>query len=64
VHSNTKQLLIYSLTIMLLASSSLAFAQTQTGGATGQATQASGDDAIYCRPPQQRTDFRMMGPKV
>lgn len=72
--SGTKQLLAHSLTMMLLSLSSLAFAQAQTnatppsstGGETGRATQqgASGDDAIYCRPPQQRTDSRIMGPKV
>lgn len=66
MYSSTKQLLAYSLTMMLLSLPSLAFAQAQTGGETGQATQegASGDDAIYCRPPQQRPDSRMMGPKV
>lgn len=72
--SSTKQLLAYSLTMMLLSLPSLALAQAQTsatspnltGGETGQATHegASGDDAIYCRPPQQRTNSRMMGPKV
>lgn len=61
---STKQLLAYSLTMMLLALPSMALAQAQTGGETGQATNASGDDTIYCRPPQQRTDSRMMGPKV
>jgi hypothetical protein len=72
--SSAKQLLAYSLTMMLLSLPSLAFAQAQTsatlpnstGGETGQATHegASGDDAIYCRPPEQRTDSRMMGPQV
>jgi hypothetical protein len=69
--SGTKQLLAYSLTMMLLPSLALAQAQSatspnSTGGETGQAAHegASGDDAIYCRPPQQRTDFRAMGPKV
>jgi hypothetical protein len=72
--SNTKQLLTYSLTVMLLSLPSAAFAQAQTsatspnstGGETGQAAHggASRDDAIYCRPPEQRTDSRMMGPKV
>ena len=64
--SSTKRLLAYSLTMMLLSLPSLALAQAQTtGGETGQAHEgASGDDAIYCRPPEQRTDSRMMGPKV
>jgi len=63
--SSTKQLLTYSLTLMFLSLPSLTLAQAQaTGGETGQATNASGDDAIYCRPPQQRADSRMMGPKV
>jgi hypothetical protein len=72
--NSTKQLLAYSLTMMLLPLPSLAFAQAQTsatspnlaGGEAGQAAHegASGDDAIYCRPPEQRTDSRMMGPKV
>jgi hypothetical protein len=56
--------------MMLLSVPSLAVAQAQTtGGETGQTTQAtqggaSGDDAIYCRPPQDRTDSRLKGPKV
>jgi hypothetical protein len=65
--SSTKRLLAYSLTMMLLSLPSLALAQAQTtGGETGPAPHegASGDDAIYCRPPEQRTDSRMMGPKV
>jgi hypothetical protein len=68
--SNTKQLLAYSLTMMILPSLALAQAQTgatppnSTGGETAAHESASGDDAIYCRPPQQRTDSRMMGPKV
>jgi hypothetical protein len=67
---STKRYLAYSLTMMLLSLSSLTTAQAQTnatpstGGATGQAAGATGDDAIYCRPPEQRTDSRMMGPKV
>ena len=63
--SATKQLLAYSLTMMLLPSLALAQAQT-SGGETGQATPqgASGDDAIYCRPPQPRADSRLRGPKV
>ena len=69
MNSNTKQLLTYSLTMMLLSLPSLAQAQTSatpnsTGGETAAHESASGDDAIYCRPPQQRTDSRMMGPKV
>jgi hypothetical protein len=64
--SSTKQYFAYSLTMMLLSLPSLALAQVQTGGDTGQAIHAgaSGDDAIYCRPPQPRTDSRLMGPKV
>ena len=70
--SSTKQLLAYSLTMMLLPLPSLALAQAQTGatlpnstgGETAAHEGASGDDAIYCRPPEQRTDSRMMGPKV
>jgi hypothetical protein len=62
--SSTKQLLAYSLTMMILSLPSLALAQAQTTGEAGQAANASGDDAIYCRPPQQRTDSRLMGPKV
>jgi hypothetical protein len=61
--SSTKQYLAYSLTMMLLSLPSLALAQAQTS-ATSTGAGASGDDAIYCRPPQQRTDSRMMGPKV
>lgn len=69
---STKQLLAYSFTMMLLSLPSPALAQAQTaatppnltGGETAAHESASGDDAIYCRPPQQRTDFRMMGPKV
>lgn len=64
--SSTKLLLAYSLTMMFLSLPSLVLAQAQTSGETGQATQegSGGDDAIYCRPPQQRADSRMMGPKV
>lgn len=77
--SSTKQLLAYSLTMMLLSLPSLAFAQDQIilslpnvklpnspGGAAEQAAQegASGDNALYCRPPEQRPDSRLMGPKV
>jgi hypothetical protein len=62
------KLLAYSLTMMLLSLPSLALAQAQTSATPsptgGQAAAANGDDAIYCRPPQQRTDSRMMGPKV
>ena len=69
--SSTKQYLAYSLTMMLLALplSALRSAQTSatphlTGTETGQATAASGDDAIYCRPPQQLANSQMKGPKV
>jgi hypothetical protein len=70
--SRTKQLLAYSLTMMLLSLPSLALAQTQTGatppnstgGETAAHAGASGDEAIYCRPPEQLTDSRMKGPKV
>jgi hypothetical protein len=64
--SRSKQLLAYSFAMLLLALPSSVFAQAQTGAETGQAAQegASGDDAIYCRPPQQRTDSIMRGPKV
>jgi hypothetical protein len=70
--SSTKRLLAYSLTMMLLSLPSLAFAQAQTsatspnlaGGETAAHEGANGDDTIYCRPPEQRTDSRMMGPKV
>lgn len=64
--SGTKQLLAYSLTMMLLSLPSADLAQAQAGGEVGQAAQegAGSDDAIYCRPPQQRPDSRMMGPKV
>jgi len=61
--SSTKQYLAYSLAMMLLSLPSLALAQAQTG-ATSTSASASGDDAIYCRAPEQRTDSRMMGPKV
>jgi len=64
MNSSTKQYLAYSLTMILLSLPCLALAQAQTGGETGQATTASGDDVIYCRPPQPRTDSRLMGPKV
>ncbi|HVW74562.1 MAG TPA: hypothetical protein VHC39_13055 [Rhizomicrobium sp.] len=51
-----------------------AFAQVQTtiaqpslpdlsGDAAARAP-ANGPDAIYCRPPQHRTDSQLMGPKV
>ena len=74
---STKQLRAYSLTMMLLSLPSLAFAQDQiiltlpnvtlpnsTGGETATQEGASGDNAIYCRPPQQRADSRVPGPKV
>ena len=58
--------------MMLLSLPSLALAQAQTsatlsnsaGGETAAHESASGDDAIYCRPPEQLTDSRMKGPKV
>jgi hypothetical protein len=56
MNGSAKQMLAYSLTLMLLSPASPAFAQTSAT--------ASGDDAIYCRAPEQRTDSRMMGPKV
>ena len=77
MESSTKQLLAYSLTMMLLSLPSLAFAQDQIiltlpnvtlpNSASGESAThagASGDDATYCRPPEQRPDSRLMGPKV
>jgi hypothetical protein len=64
VHGNTKQWLTYSLAVIFLSLPSLTFAQAQTGGATGQAPQASGDDAIYCRPPERLANSNFSGPKV
>ena len=68
--NSTKQLFAYSLTMMLLSLPAPAQAQiilnlpnVNLGEATAHEG-ASGDDAIYCRPPQQRTDSRIMGPKV
>jgi hypothetical protein len=61
--SSTKQYLAYSLTMMLLSLPCVALAQAQTG-ATPPSSTGGGDDAIYCRPPEPRTDSRMMGPKV
>jgi hypothetical protein len=64
--SSPKQLLAYSLIVMLLTLPSLALAQAQTSGEPGQAAQQrpSGDDAVYCRPPQDLIDSRVKGPKV
>jgi hypothetical protein len=66
MNGGTKQMLAYSLTMMLLSPASLALAQTSATppNSAGGGQPASGDDATYCRPPQQRTDSRMMGPKV
>lgn len=69
MNGGTKQLFAYSLAMMLLSLPSSALAQAQantTPGSPGggQAAAASGDDAIYCRRPEQRTDSRMMGPRV
>ena len=72
--SSTKQLLAYSLAMMLLSSSGWAQLHTAISPAlpnlnTGDAAQA-GDksptsaEAIYCRPPQEQTDSRLKGPKV
>ena len=72
--SSTKQLLAYSLAMMLLSSSGWAQLHTPISPAlpnlnTGDAAQA-GDksptsaEAIYCRPPQDQTDSRLKGPKV
>jgi len=60
MNGSTKQMLAYSLTLMLLSPASPAFAQSSATPSSS----AGGDDAIYCRPPEQRTDSRMMGPKV
>jgi hypothetical protein len=68
--SSTKQLRAYSLTMMLLSLPAPAQAQiildlpnVNIGKSTAQEG-ASGDDAMYCRPPEQRPDSRIMGPKV
>jgi hypothetical protein len=69
----TKQLVASALAIMLLPLPSPAIAQLQSTispalpslntGDAGEKT--TGDaDPIYCRPPQQRLDSRLMGPKV
>jgi hypothetical protein len=60
MNCGTKQLFAYSLAMMLLSLPSSAPAQAQTSATPA----ASGDDAIYCRAPEQRTDSRMMGPRV
>ena len=59
--SGPKLFLSYSSAVMFLLLSAPAFAQAEPSAA-GPA--ASGDDATYCRPPQDRTDSRMKGPKV
>jgi len=72
--SSTKQLLVCSLTMMLLSLPGRAQLHTTISPAlpnlnTGDAAQA-GDksptsaEAIYCRPPQDQTDSRLKGPKV
>ena len=74
MNSGTKQLLAYSLTLMLLPLPGWAQLHTTISPAlpnlnTGDAVQA-GDksptnaEAIYCRPPQDQTDSRLKGPKV
>ena len=72
--SSTKQLLVCSLTMMLLSLPGRAQLHTTISPAlpnlnTGDAAHA-GDknptsaEAIYCRPPQDQTDSRLKGPKV
>lgn len=62
------KLLAMSFALMLLPVSALAQASGDAAApAAGQAPQganATGDDAIYCRPPQERADSRLKGPKV
>jgi len=72
--SSTKQLLVCSLTMMLLSLPGRAQLHTTISPAlpnlnTGDATRAgdknpTGAEAIYCRPPQDQTDSRLKGPKV
>jgi len=50
--------------IQILGARASATSPDSTGGGTAAHEGASGDNAIYCRPPEQRTDSRMMGPKV
>ena len=76
MRKNTRQLIAYSSAMMLLFLPSLALAQVQTAVAptlpsltTGDTAQSgnkggSDGDSVYCRPPQHRTDSRMMGPEV
>jgi len=58
----------YCLAMMLLPS--LAWAQVQTTivptlpSLTTDDKSAGDPDATYCRPPQHRTDSRLMGPQV
>ena len=72
--SSTKQLLVCSLTMMLLSLPGRAQLHTTISPAlpnliTGDAAQAGDKSptsagAIYCRPPQDQTDSRLKGPKV
>jgi hypothetical protein len=60
---STKRLLGCSLAMMLLPLPFFGPALAQSSApATG--VDAGADGPIYCRPPQQRTDSIMMGPKV
>ena len=57
------------LLLMLLPFPTLAQVQTTIAPPAlptlnAQGDQVSDTDAIYCRPPQQRVDSRLMGPKV
>ncbi|HEX4272504.1 MAG TPA: hypothetical protein VHZ32_14005 [Rhizomicrobium sp.] len=61
------------LLLVLLPSAALAQVQTTiaqpslpdlSSGDTAARTPVNGPDAIYCRPPQHRTDSQLMGPKV
>ena len=53
--SGTKQLLAYSLVMMLLNRGDPAQAEDKS---------PTGAEAIYCRPPQDVTGSRVKGPKV
>ncbi len=67
-----RQLFATALVLALATLPSLALAQVQTTVAPASPglapaeteDKATGDDAIYCRPPQHRTDSQLMGPKV
>jgi hypothetical protein len=71
MEDSTRQLFAYSLVMMFLAPPSPVLAQVQTTispavpsltpAETGEKVDA---DSTYCRPPQHRTDSRLMGPKV